>query len=581
MKPIIRTLLCGVVVLGFGSVTAAGLVDLLPAETFAAFGVEGLADHEAKAQPFIDEWQRLGLSQLLEDAYGGEMEEATDDIPEALRHVDLLDIIGGELWLGLSASSFNPLPAVTFVVTLNAAGQAAVDELLADVADESGVMSLTEGALTFYVASDVDNEDSELVPAEFGTLAWARTGDMLAVSSNPDVLRGVLRRYQGAAEPNLTSNSAFAATVGTLGSGNVYAFLDTAAVVGVVAPLAAGLGFDGIVQRLGNAFTTMGTYGAVSSIVADGIDGRSLRLLGDRSLDPRLYDLIAASGGVSDGAQAFVPATALGFHVASLDIPGWWAWLSDVAASEPQLGIDDLGAMVTQMTGLDLDQVLFSWMGTEVATITAGAPATTQVGMAMENPLGDVLYLVKTTDEAAAAAGINTLFQMGTAMASSFMDPMGESTGNPPVTRTVAGISVTDYELSAGFTISTAVAGGYAIIATTPEGMDQALAALAQPQALPLSLAPLRQRVPAGVGSFTLSDDRASLASMADTVMAQMGTLTGLVGSDDIDFDAAERANQALAQFIGFVADRLGASVSYTRFDAGAVHGESHSGVTW
>src|SRR5690606_8632794 len=155
-----------------------------------------------------------------------------------------------------------------------------------------------------------------------------------------------------------------------------------------------------------------GAYGARSYLVGDGIDGRGVRILGDRNLDPRLYGLLTGSGGVSNDAVAFVPATALGYQVSTLDIPGWWAWLGEIAASEPQLGVDDLDEMVTSMTGIDLDQLLFSWMGSEVAVISAGAPSATAIGMALENPLGDMLYLVKTDDEAAAQTGINTLFQM-------------------------------------------------------------------------------------------------------------------------------------------------------------------------
>lgn len=583
MKSLIRTVLLGALALSLTSASAASLLDLLPADTFAAVGVEGLAEHEDKAQVFIDEWQRLGLGQLLENAYvDDEVEEAAGAIPESLRNADLLDLIGGELWLTVSASSTNPLPAVTLVAQLNAEGQAVIDELLAEAMAQGQTTTLTEGAITFYVAAPSEDSSGELgVPAEFGTLAWARAGDLLTASSNPDVLRGVLRRYQGASEPNLTASVGFNNTVGSLAAGNFYLYLDMASVVTVASPFASGMGFDGLVQRLGNAFNTMGSYGAVSYVVADGIEGQSVRVLGDRNLDPRLYDLITGSGGVSNDATAFVPATALGFQVSTLDIPGWWAWLGEIAASEPQLGVDDLDGMVTSMTGIDLDQLLFSWMGSEVAVITAGAPSSTAIGMAMENPLGDVLYLVKTNDEAAAQSGIDTLFQQAASMASSFMDPMGEGAAVTPTPRTVGGVTVTDWALADGFVVSTAVTNGYAIIATTPAGMDQALAARQGSLGLPVSLAPLRERIPEGVNSYALSDDSASLASTADMLLSQMDMVTGLGGGGDIDFEATETANQALAQFVDFVAQRLGSSVSFNRFTGTSMVGESHMGVSW
>ena len=584
MRSTIKTVLLGIVMVSASLASAATLLDLLPPDTFAAMGVEGLADHEQKAQVFIDEWERLGLGQLLQDAYGGdEVAEATEEIPAALRDADLLDLIGDEVWLTVSASSFNPLPAVTLVARLNAAGQAAIDELLADAAAEEGVTTLTEGAVSFYVAmpEGETDDDSMGLPSELGALAWARAGDLLTASSNPDVLRGVLRRYQGASEPNLTGNAGFTGTVGTLPVGNFYVYVDMASVVTVASPFVAGMGFDGIVQRLGAAFNTMGSYGAVSYFVADGIDGRSVRVLGDRSLDPTLYDLMTGTGGVSDDAAAFVPATALGFQVSTTDIPGWWGWLNELAASEPQLGVDDLNSVIAQMAGIDVNELLFSWMGSEVAMITAGAPSSSSIGMAMEDPLGDTLYLVRTTNEAAASTGISTVLQMAAGMASSFMDPMGEGAMVMPQTRDVGGVQVPDWALGEGFTLSTAVTGGFAIIATTPSGMDQALAARQGSQGLPLSLAPLRQRIPQGVNSYSLSDDSASLTATADMLVSQMDMVTGLAGGGDIDFDTAERANQALAEFVGFVAQRLGSSVGFTRFTGSTIVGESHTGVTW
>lgn len=213
--------------------------------------------------------------------------------------------------------------------------------------------------------------------------------------------------------------------------------------------------------------------------------------------------------------------------------------------------------------------------------ITAGAPSSSSIGMAMEDPLGDTLYLVRTTNEAAASTGISTVLQMAAGMASSFMDPMGEGAMVMPQTRDVGGVQVTDWALGEGFTLSTAVTGGFAIIATTPSGMDQALAARQGSQGLPLSLAPLRQRIPQGVNSYSLSDDSASLTATADMLVSQMDMVTGLAGGGDIDFDTAERANQALAEFVGFVAQRLGSSVGFTRFTGSTIVGESHTGVTW
>jgi hypothetical protein len=60
-----------------------------------------------------------------------------------------------------------------------------------------------------------------------------------------------------------------------------------------------------------------------------------------------------------------------------------------------------------------------------------------------------------------------------------------------------------------------------------------------------------------------------------------MDMVTGLTGDGDIDFEAAEAANQALAQFVEFVAQRLGSSLSFSSFTGSSLVGESHMSVDW
>src|SRR5690606_25541263 len=136
MRKLLSVLLCAAALFASTS-SAASLLSLLPAETLAAFGVEGLAEHEAKAEVFIDEWNRLDLTALLEAAYGEELEGSSGsddmDVPQALLDADPLDLIGQELWLTVSASSFNPLPAITLVATMNEAGRAVVQALFDEV----------------------------------------------------------------------------------------------------------------------------------------------------------------------------------------------------------------------------------------------------------------------------------------------------------------------------------------------------------------------------------------------------------------------------------------------------------------
>src|SRR5690606_41292625 len=117
-------------------------------------------------------------------------------------------------------------------------------------------------------------------------------------------------------------------------------------------------------------------------------------------------------------------------------------------------------------------------------------------------PPGAAGYVGEATDEAAAAAALHELFTLATVFASMTMDRMGEGAMVEPAQRQVAGADVTDWQLADGFTLSIAVADGYALIATTPEAMDAVLGARGGAAGLSAALAPLRGRVPQGARHF-------------------------------------------------------------------------------
>src|SRR5690606_1634210 len=381
MRTTLTKLLLSLAALLAGAAWAAELPRFLPAETLLAIGVEGLERHETKARPFIDEWERLNLTELLEAAFADEDDD--DAVPMPDLGVGLLDLIGREAWLAVSASQFNPLPAVTVLARVTPDGMAAARDLFARAAEEGEATQMTEGSIAFTVVASPDDD----LPMP---IAYAAFDDVVLVSSNPDVPRRGPRRSQAAAD--------------------------------VAAPFASGMGFDALVERVAAAAGTAGVVGSVTTVTDEGFQTVGVRVLGSEAQDPQLYRLIVGAAPVSDRALAFVPPTALGVSVASVDLPGWWDWLEDVVASEPAIGITDIDQMVQEAIGLDMQRTLFGWMGDEVATITLGYGEPSFMPTQLVNPLGEVVYLVETTDEAAAAAGLNEFFMFGTSMAGSFMD---------------------------------------------------------------------------------------------------------------------------------------------------------------
>ncbi len=559
---------------------AANFTHLLPQETVLAVGAFDLAAHQNKLDDFTAEWQRLGLSELLAAALAEEAGDDAADMPAGLENLSLMDVIGREAWLGVSLAAFNPLPAVTVVAQVTPQGAQAARALFPE--SEGEVQTFTEGAITFEVATSPPDEFGEMdqFDAAFSAIAFAQFDDMVALSTNPDVLRGVLRRYQGSGEAGLSSNVGFAATVGQLPAGNGYYFVDLPAVVTSVAPFGAGMGFDNVIARLSGALDAAGVNGSVMTIAADGIEGRTLRVLGDASSDPQVHALLANPAPVTDGARVFVGPNTVTYGVSTFDAGGWWGWLKGVVASAPELGIGDLDSFLNEMVGIDISRLLIGWMGNETAVISAASAPTAEVGMALENPLGDSVYAIRTDDPAAAEAGLAELLAMASMMVSGFTSADGMGSQTPPSTRQVAGVSVTDYAFGSFAAISTAVVDGYALIATTTAAMDDALNARQQGLGLSASLAALRPLVPAGVTAFSVSDDSATLRTLSQSVAAEMGMLVGLAPGE-IDFDSAEAAGDALAAFFEFVSGRMSGSYSYSYVEGANVRGVSHIGVAW
>lgn len=571
LKRLVTTAALAVALAVAGAAAAQSLASLLPSDTLAAFGVQGLAKHQAKIQPFIDEWQRLDLTELLEQTSAEE--GPTEEIPAELAGLTLFDILGDEVWIGVSVSSYNPLPAGTVVARLTDAGAQALSRRLAEADAESPGEQLTEGNLTFKVYGSEDEDFP---------IAIAQDGQFLAVSTNPDVLRGVLRRYQGAAEPSFTDSEAYANTLSSLFPAVFSMVVDVPHIVDVVEPFGQGLGFDQSAQRAARMLRTFGTFASVVRVTDAGLESLSLQRLGDRSLDPTLYDLLTAKAGYPTGVLSFVPAGAVGVQAGNANIPGWWAYLNELAADLQELGIGDLDTFLTENLGIDVQALLFGWMGPGTGAISVSAPAATEPGVMPESFLGDSVYLVQVTDEAAAEAGIGQFLTMAGSMASSFMDPSGQGGMVMPSTRESSGVTVTTYTFGEGLTFETAVTDGYLLVGTQAGSVDGALAAAAAGGGhLSSTLTPLQANVPAGAVSLSLSDDQASLMALADTVVSQLGLAAGLTGAEDLDFGAVEAAGQALTEFLHFVAGKFGGSYSYETVDGSVLRGYALSRVQW
>ena len=107
-----------------------------------------------------------------DDMTGGMMDE--DLFSGRLEGLTVYDLLGQDAWINLSASSFNPIPAVTLITRLSDEAASAVQEELDDNQTMMGedVETLTEGDYTFYQEGVEDADPIQVV-------AYALADDLL------------------------------------------------------------------------------------------------------------------------------------------------------------------------------------------------------------------------------------------------------------------------------------------------------------------------------------------------------------------------------------------------------------------
>ena len=582
-----------------GLAAAQDLAKLLPEETFLALGMHDLKGASDKLGDFSAEFSRLDVGGALSAlaapssasggaTSGGTMSggttsggsrtggsrvggviAATENLSaeqkQAVATLGSLEVLGQEAWLALSASPYSPLPALTMVTKVTPAGAKQVQALL-DKAGTQGVETLQESGATFYQLKLKGTEPLQV-------LAYTLTDDLLALSTNPDELRGVLRRYQGANEPNFETAKNYGDTLGTLKKGTFYSFFDYARIADVAAPYAQNLGFDPLVKRLSQAFATAGAVGGVVQLTNDGLVSEGFQATNQGGGDASLYALLNADTAAATNVT--VPSEALSFSATALNWSGWYDYLNELARNVPQLG-GDLDSLILSFTGLTLRDSIFSWTGNQLVTVTTGLSGAAQPGVPSDNLLGESVYLIEAKNAAAAERGLGELLQNLSQVASSLGSAQG-SGGQPQRSQeTIAGVNVTRFDLSPSATLFYTVQNGYALIGTSQAAMAATLSASTRG-----GQTDLFKGVPGGATSYTYTDDKATYRNLAQTLSTQIQTVAGMGGGANLNFAAVEKASSVAEKFLTFVASRLSSTTAYSERANGGIRSHSETGVTW
>lgn len=549
----------------------------LPADTVFAVGLSGLDQHADRFQPFVDEWNRLGLSDSLAALFPVEDAEL-DTVTAELEGFEPFDLLGSNTWLAVSISGASPIPSV--VLTMRPQGETLdlVNDMLASLESDPDVMTLSEGSHDFFVM----DLDEELTDGYVSGLAIGIADGELVVASTPDAMRGVLRRMAGSNEPSLASSASFSA-VSHLAGGHIFSFTDLGAAAragnALARPLAAEFGVSGLLNELVSSLETAGVIASSTSVTDQGLQSSSVQLVGDAN--SRVRDLLLNRDPASQDALAFITSNALTVSSGFSNPSGWWAYLNSIVASYPELGIGSLDDLLLMFVGLDLRSSFFNWVGNELTTVTTGIVSTGGIGVASENLLGESLYVLRTSSEEAAQAGLEGFFSMAAMLASSFTSLDGAATGPADSSsENVAGTVVNTIRLTDGVVISYGVTDGFVLVSTDGHSVADALRARAAGDAAPAVISRMLQQVPAGAVNFVVSDNESSLRSLASQTAEQIEMVAGLSGSS-IDFAALDAATAGVEQYMNFLADRAGGSWSWTIIEGDSVVSESFAEIDW
>lgn len=567
-----------------GAASAQELGDLLPAETFFALGMQDLRGASEYLGDFQAEFERLGVADTLSalgmsgDMTGGAMTggatvdtAALDEAEARLRPFASLDVFGQEAWIGLSAAPYSPVPAAVLLTRLTPEGSEQVQALLEDPELEAGaeVQTLEESG---YAFSQVTLEADGPVQV----VAYALADDLLVLSTNPDELRGVLRRLGGADEPNFSSSEGFESTLGTLDAGTFYGYLDYARIAEVLAPYSQGLGFDRLVTRLSEALTTAGRVGGVARLGDTTLVTEGVQALDESGGDTQLYLLL--TDDMSADTDVSVPAEALSVGASATNLSGWYDYLNALALTVPELG-GDLDSLLLSIAGVNLRETIFNWTGEQVVTVSTGLGEVAQPGVPSDNLLGETAYLLEATNEGAAERGLSTLLGNISQALAAFSDPQGGAGASETQTEEIEGVTVTRYDITSGVSLLYAVSGGYAIIATSEDAMQSVLAAQAEGSGQ--ALGDLLGDTPEGASTVSYADGRRTFEGLAAQLGSQLQLAAGMGGASGLDFDAVEEASGVLEEFLAFVAERLGPSTGYSARAEGTIRSYSASEVQW
>lgn len=308
------------------------------------------------------------LDELGDDLFGGApgdgwQEEIDTICPGAGAAMARLQLTqASDLLLTIGTSPFRPLPAGVLLARVEGTSSAAA-ELYARLADCAPGEPLRQDGHDIHVLESLD------LP-----IAIARVDDLFVAASDPEAVRGVLRRVEG--EPGGLAERPIGSALQGFDEGGLRLAVDTEAIAAAIdrmAPaVAGGDALETLVRTRGlEALATLGGVAVRTSLTPDGIEMETFTAVRADGPDEALAALLRCDGCRASG-PFLVPRDAIAASGSVVPLRGWVAyldgWLADLAEAGAPVPPDVRSALL-QGLDIDLDAALLGWIGEDVQSV--------------------------------------------------------------------------------------------------------------------------------------------------------------------------------------------------------------------
>jgi len=495
--------------------------------------------------------------------------------------------------LAVSVSPYNPIPAATALLRATGEGgrfYADVQRVLIRCSERQGVETrrLREGNVTLTVVGDGGD-----LPVILG-----RVGDLFIAGTNPEVVRGVVRRAGGSDEPSFAATPLYARTAELLDGNGMTLSVGAAALADAVEGLGGALVPEPearpALTRLTAALRTLGGYAGALRVTQDGLLLESLLAVNPQGGDPALADLLLCDCPVTRPALA--PSGSVGVTTRALQLRAFVDYLQGLLDDVAPLTGErlDLRALLRQEADFDLDRGLLDWVGSEV-TVAGLEP----FGPDLRTLLGGQaqVWILPVRSREAADAGRAELLRALRAVLSG-LEASGEDdlpTGalqQGSVERTTyEGVPVTRYRFGFSGDLGTAYVGNALVIGSPAASVERVIDVFTGQVPSILEDAAYRAAqtgVPERVTGRSFTDRQAQLSGIAELLRltAQPLAFAAAVGLGEAEGNAPSYADllhltEMLPNALSVLAEHVGPSSSYSQVQGSSLYRRAFTEIAW